>query len=170
MVPLSDISFETACIVMDSWEHGIKSNPNWDSKLGPLWVRYIFRYGDADCKRLIGYNEKTAWDDPTLSDDSWFVRKGERLIRAIDLALTFLGPDLSHLEGHLKELGQRHYNMGCKPHHWPIVGEALFDLFREHMGDNGCMFTSEVEAAWRLIYRFLGYHMIQGMSVEKEEA
>eukprot|EP00934_Nitzschia_sp_Nitz4_P002340 Nitzschia sp. Nitz4//scaffold95_size97785//44405//45694//NITZ4_004666-RA/size97785-processed-gene-0.16-mRNA-1//1//CDS//3329560469//2340//frame0 len=165
-VKLDEISYKTVTLVVESWETGIKPIPNWNTKLGALWVRYIFKYLGAEGKKMMGYGESVAWNDPALEKDRWFVMKGDRLISAIDLCVSFLGPDLSTLEATMNDLGKRHFHMDCKPHHWPLVGEALFEIFREFMGENGSKFTPQVEQAWLLIYRFLGYHMIHGLEKE----
>lgn len=168
-VSADDITFDMVTDVLTSWEKGIRNIPNWSSKLGLLFMRYIFKHTGGEGKRVMGYPEDVAWDDPALSTDPIFQKKGIRLIQAIDMAIGFLGPDLSPLEMTMFDLGRRHYHMNCKPEHWPLVGEALFDVFRDFMGENGADFTYEVEEAWTLIYNFLGYHMIQGLLAEKND-
>lgn len=167
-VLLDVITFDMVSRVLSSWERGIKDIPNWSSTLGVAFMRYIFKHTGAEGKRLMGYPANVEWDDPALATDPAFRKKGMRLIEAIDMALGFLGPDLSPLEKTMVDLGRRHYYMDCQPKHWPLVGEALFDVFRESMGKDGTYFTQDVEEAWTVIYNFLGYHMIAGLNAEKE--
>ncbi len=169
-VSADEITFGMVTSVLSSWEKGIKEGvPNWSSINGFLFMRYIFKHTGAEGREVMGYPEDVKWDDPALAKDSTFRMKGIRLIKAIDMALSFLGPDLSPLEVTMFDLGRRHYHMNCKPEHWPLVGEALFDVFRDCMGEGGSSFTPEVEEAWTVIYNFLGYHMIRGLNAEKAD-
>lgn len=165
-VSTDDINFDIVTRVLVSWEKGIKIHPNWSSKTGFLFMRYIFKHCGAEGKKLMGYSDDIGWDDPSLTKDPVFLKKGMRLISGIDMAISLFGPDLSTLEYTMADLGRKHYHMDCKPEHWPLVGEALFDVFRESMGEDGAYFTAEVEEAWTIIYSFLGYHMIKGLNAE----
>ena len=80
---------------------------------------------EPECISMFGFPEDTKHDDPSLSENDKFIKKGIALIVAVDIALTFLGPDLEPLEGALLELGGRHVARLCKPKHWPMVGVAL---------------------------------------------
>ena len=64
------------------------------------------------------------------------------------------------LEETLFQLGCRHVERQCRPHHWPMVGEALFYVLEQGLGDD---FTFEVREAWITLYNFMGYHMIRGL-------
>ena len=166
-VLLDDITFEMVSHVLSSWDRGVKEIPNWNIDLGVAFMRYIFKHTGAEGRKLMGYPADAQWDDPAFATDPTFQKKGKRLIEAIDMALGFLGPDLSPLETTMVDLGRRHYYMNCQPEQWPLVGEALFDVFRESMGKDGSLFTHDVEEAWTIIYNFLGYHMIKGLKAEK---
>lgn len=73
---------------------------------------------------LFGFPPKTKWDSPALSNYKVFLEKGVKLIRAIDMSVVFLGPDLDPLKEELYRLGWQHTAMKALPQHWPIVGEA----------------------------------------------
>jgi hemoglobin-like flavoprotein len=109
---------------------------------------------------LFGFPKGTDYTDPDLTNNAKFLTKGVVLIKAIDTAVQLLGPDLFPLEEVLFDLGKRHVIMKAQPEFWPLVGEALFLVFEECMGDS---FTDEVREAWTIMYNFLGYHMIQGL-------
>jgi hemoglobin-like flavoprotein len=115
---------------------------------------------EPDCIRMFGFHQDTKYDDPTLWDNEKFVKKGIALIVAVDIALSFLGPDLEPLEAQLLELGGRHVARQCKPKHWPMVGVALFYTLEQALGEK---FTVEIQNCWIVLYNFLGYHMIQGL-------
>jgi hemoglobin-like flavoprotein len=115
---------------------------------------------------MFGFPEDTRHDDPKLSENRKFMMKGYTLIKAIDMAVGCLGPDLSALEKELFVLGKRHVVLDCRPSQWETVGFALFDVLEEYMGDD---FTQETRHAWSIMYRFWGYHMIQGLLCGKPE-
>jgi hemoglobin-like flavoprotein len=56
--------------------------------------------------------------------------------------------------------------MKAQPEFWPVVGEALFLVYEELMGD---VFQSEVRNSWTIMYNFLGYHMIEGLKFQYKE-
>jgi hemoglobin-like flavoprotein len=116
---------------------------------------------EPDCIRMFGFPTDTRYDDPLLSTNDKFMKKGVALILAVDVALSFLGPDLEPLEAQLVELGGRHVARSqCKPQHWPMVGVALFHTLETALGHK---FTPEVQRCWTVLYNFLGYHMISGL-------
>jgi hemoglobin-like flavoprotein len=144
--------------VITSWQK-IVAIPNWEKVTGDLFLRYIFKIepGTID---LFGFPEGTDYTDPDLTKNTRFMTKGVVLIKAIDTAVQLLGPDLYPLEEVLFDLGKRHVIMKAQPEFWPLVGEALFLVFEECMGD---VFDKGVRDAWTIMYNFLGYHMIQGL-------
>jgi hemoglobin-like flavoprotein len=97
---------------------------------------------------LFGFPEGTKFDDPALSENKVFIGKGSRLIKAIDQAASFLGPDLEPFEAQLYELGWRHVAMKAQPAFWPIVGEALMCVFEDCMIGG---FTPEEREAWTIV-------------------
>ena len=154
-----DISFDVVQAVTDSWESKVRKLPNWLPITGELFLRKMFEL-DPETKTMFGFPEDTRHDDPALKNDEKFMTKGIRLIEAVDIAIGFLGPDLDPLEQTLFELGGRHVERQCRPHHWPIVGMALFYVFEQCLGDE---FTFDLRESWTIMYNFLSYHMIQGL-------
>jgi hemoglobin-like flavoprotein len=160
-VPLSQISFTLVTTVVDSWSR-VTSIPNWETVTGDLFLRYIFKLAPATME-LFGFPAKTDYRDPELVHNRAFLHKGVVLIKAIDTAVSLLGPDVAPLEGVLYDLGKRHVNMMAQPEHWPVVGEALFLVFEECM-EGG--FSGDVRKAWTIMYNFLGFHMIEGLKFQ----
>eukprot|EP00538_Stauroneis_constricta_P013646 CAMPEP_0119564262 /NCGR_PEP_ID=MMETSP1352-20130426/26444_1 /TAXON_ID=265584 /ORGANISM="Stauroneis constricta, Strain CCMP1120" /LENGTH=315 /DNA_ID=CAMNT_0007613005 /DNA_START=59 /DNA_END=1006 /DNA_ORIENTATION=+ len=159
-----EIKFDVVDMVMKSWEHQVKgNNPNWLNVGGELFLRRLF-FRCPETIDMFGFPPNTQHDDPDLKNNPKFVTKSQRLIKAIDIAIGFLGPDLSSLESTLFDLGKRHVARQCRPYHWPIVGEALFDVFEAILGDDG--WTPELREAWTTLYNFMGFHMIQGLIYE----
>jgi hypothetical protein len=115
---------------------------------------------EPDCIRMYGFPSDTRYDDPALSDNAMFIQKGIALVGALDIALSYLGPDLEPLIESLEEMGGRHVARQCKPKHWPMVGVAWFNTLEHILGPK---FTDEVQHCWIVLYNFLGYHMIQGL-------
>jgi hemoglobin-like flavoprotein len=158
-IPADSISFQMVNTVINSWENKVKKIPNWLPIAGELLLRKMFEL-DPETITMFGLPADTRFNDPELKNNKHFMAKGMRLVQAVDTAIKFLGPDLEPLEDTLVELGTRHVARHCRPHHWPVVGDALFYVFEVGLGDQ---FTDEIREAWTIMYNFLGYHMIQGL-------
>ena len=115
---------------------------------------------EPECLAIFDFPPDTKYDDPKLKDDPAFKTKGLGFFLAVDTAVQLLGPDMEPLEFQLHELGGRHVALGCKPHHWPVVGEALFHVLTTMLGEQ---FTPELEESWLTIYNYWSYHMIEGL-------
>lgn len=114
----------------------------------PLTLGLFFFSCRMQLSLLFGFPEDTRYDDPKLSENARFMTKGSRLIKAIDMAASFLGPDLEPFETQLYELGWRHIAMQAQPEHWPFVGEALLCVFED------CMIggiTKEERESWIIV-------------------
>lgn len=164
-VPLSSISYDLVTVVIESWRK-ILAIPEWKKVTGDLFLRYIFKIEPGTIE-LFNFPADTDYLDPDLTNDIKIRTKGELLIKAIDTAVQLLGPDLYPLEGVLFDLGRRHVIMNAQPEFWPLVGEALFLVFEECMGEDG--FSPAVRNAWTVMYNFLGYHMIKGLRYQYAE-
>jgi hypothetical protein len=158
--PLSAITYDKVALVVSSWDTCIKSIPNWAMITGESSLRHIFRRA-PETITMFGFRADLKWDDPELKNDRRFIMKGIVLIKAIDMAVSCLGPDIRPLEKQLFDVGERHVALNCRPSQWPTVGEALFDVFEECMEEGE--FTQELRNAWTLMYNFWGYHMILGL-------
>ncbi|KAG7366932.1 globin-like protein [Nitzschia inconspicua] len=163
-ISAADVSFSVVSDVIASWQR-IASTPNWEKTVGDLFLRYIFKIEPAAIE-LFGFPLDTDYTDPDLTANTKFLNKGVVLIKAIDAAVHLLGPDLYPLEEVLYDLGKRHVFMKAQPEFWPVVGEALFLVFEERLGD---YFDEQIKDAWTIMYNFLGYHMIQGLVYQYNE-
>jgi hemoglobin-like flavoprotein len=111
---------------------------------GEMFMRKCFEL-ESSTKEMFGFPADTDHDDPALSSNQEFISKGVRLIEAVDTAVGFLGPDLEPLENTLFQLGGRHVARRCRPSHWPMVGDVLFYIFEQGLGDD---FTPKLREAW----------------------
>ena len=68
----------------------------------------------------------------------------------------------AELAGELEDLGARHVGYGTRTEHYPIVRQALVDMFAEVMGDG---FTPEMRQAWGELYDFIEAAMLRGAAV-----
>lgn len=146
-IPSSEISYDTVFLVLGSWQDKILRIPNWSLPTGISFLRHIFRLAPVTIT-LFGFPPDTKYDDPKLSENPKFTTKGARLIKAIDMAAMFLGPDLEPFEQELYSLGWRHIAMQARPEYWPAVGEALLCTFEDHMIGG---FTQEERNAWTIV-------------------
>ena len=160
MTPIShsSISFEMVNMVIESWDK-VQKIPNWLELTGEMFMRKAFEIC-PETKDMFGF-PGARFDDPDLSKNKKFMAKGVRLIRAVDMAVSFLGPDLEPLEQTLFQLGKRHVARKCKPRHWNVVGEILFYIFEQGLGDD---FTPDLRKAWTILYNFLRYVTLFGIN------
>jgi hypothetical protein len=138
-----EINYNMVASVISTWDR-VLLIPDWSRVAGESFMRHIFRIEPATIS-LFGFPADTKWDDPALSDNKTFTRKGINLIKAIDMAVSFLGPDLEPLENELYKIGYGHTAMKALPNHWPIVGEALLSVFDECLKD---AFSESERMAW----------------------
>jgi hemoglobin-like flavoprotein len=143
----SEINYDTVYTVIGSWQDKILRIPNWSLPTGESFLRHIFRLA-PETITMFGFPPETKFDDPKLSENTKFTTKGARLIKAIDMAAMFLGPDLEPFEQELYSLGWRHVAMQARPEHWPVVGEALLCTFEDCMIGG---FTQEERNAWTIV-------------------
>jgi Globin len=146
----SEICYDTVDTVLQSWEKKILSIPNWSHSTGESFLRHIFRLAPPTIT-LFGFPADTKYNDPSLSTNIKFITKGVTLIKAIDMAVMFLGPDLEAFEEELYRLGWRHIAMRARPEHWPVVGEALMCTFEDCMRGK---FTKKEREAWTIVSSF----------------
>jgi Globin len=131
-VSTDEIDYQMVNAVITSWDRKIMQIPNWSRVLGDRFLRHVFRI-EPTTTSVFGFPPETKWDDPTLTTDEKFVQKGMKLVKAIDMAIVYLGPDLELLKEELYRLGWEHTAMKALPSHWPIVGEALLSSLEDCM-------------------------------------
>jgi nitric oxide dioxygenase len=56
----------------------------------------------------------------------------------------------------IERLGRRHAMYGVKVEHYPMVGQALLETFKQFLGEK---WTSQVEATWTEAYAIITDHM-----------
>uniref|UniRef100_A0A7S0BB47 Globin domain-containing protein n=1 Tax=Pyrodinium bahamense TaxID=73915 RepID=A0A7S0BB47_9DINO len=117
--------------------------------LFPPEVRLKYRDWTAD----EGIDESNVYESPALR------KLFSKFVNAIGCTVAGLH-DFSRLVPMLRQLGSRHINYGVREQYWPILGKALIYTLRECLRDS---FTSEVEAAWTMVYGFMSNIMIEGL-------
>jgi len=131
-ISVNEINYAMASRVINSWDRQILQIPDWATITGESFLRHIFRI-EPKTITLFDFPADTKWDDPALRQNDKFMKKAIKLIKAIDMAVSFLGPDLEPLEEQLYRLGWQHIAMKALPPHWPLVGDALLAVFDDCM-------------------------------------
>ena len=88
-----------------------------------------------------------------------FKTHARKVIKAVDTAISMLGPDLEPLANILKDLGRLHVKYGIIPAHYDVVGQALIETLGDVMGDK---FTNDLKASWAGVYDIISSTMIEG--------
>ncbi len=81
--------------------------------------------------------------------------QGIMLMKVLSMAVNSLY-DLSSIQKDLRELGQRHENYGVQERHYQIIENALIEMLKDVLADG---FSSELESAWRAVYRTISLIM-----------
>jgi len=158
----SDVDFTTACVIVDSWTM-VKRVKNWENVLGAVFLQKLFEIA-PELQQLWGFESGKL--HPSVFKEEKARQKGAALLLAVGNAVDLLGPEMEPLEQELFALGRRHIHMKAEAHHWPFVGEALMYTMKRTLRTR---FTDYDEAAWREIYAFLSYWMIEGLVAEKRD-
>lgn len=69
------------------------------------------------------------------------------------------------LDRALKSLGARHVEVGTLKEYYPMVGNALIETFKSHLGQN---WTAEMEEAWITAYNVISQLMLEGAKHPEE--
>jgi len=117
--------------------------------LFPIQVRYKYRDWTSD----ESVDESNVYESPALR------KLFSKFVNAIGCTVAGLH-DFGRLVPMLTQLGGRHAGYGLNENYWPTMGKALIFTLRDCLGDD---FTSEVEAAWSMVYGFMSNIMIEGL-------
>lgn len=88
-----------------------------------------------------------------------FHHHASTMVDMIDMAVSFLGPDLEPLE---EDFGRRHIGYGVQSEYLPIMERAVMYALEELL-DN--QFSKEDRNSWQVIFHFMITHMVKGMKM-----
>ncbi len=84
--------------------------------------------------------------------------QSDKFFNAINLAILNLD-DPDRLVEPLQELGRKHLSLGVQPAQYLVFAEVLIATLAEALGDR---WSDAMENAWRDVFGFITWHMIQG--------
>jgi hemoglobin-like flavoprotein len=94
------------------------------------------------------------------SSSPQFKAHARTIFDMIDMIVSTLGPDLDPLADDLYDLGRRHVKHGVPMAYLHIMERSVIDSMSKVLG---IKYTEDDRESWKLIFRFLTSHMIQGM-------
>ncbi len=89
--------------------------------------------------------------------------QGEKLMATLALAVNSLDK-LESLMPALEALSHRHVEYGVQPEHYGVVGQALLETLKKHLG---AKFDAETKKAWLAVYTLLSTTMINLTQTKK---
>lgn len=89
-----------------------------------------------------------------------FQRQASRFFSMIDLAVSFLGPDLEPLYEDMVDCGKRHKQYGVDPASLDVMKESIIVAMQKLLKDG---FTPEDEEGWSKVLQFMVDAMKEGM-------
>jgi len=154
---VSDLSYETALAVIDSWEV-LRRKRNYAETMGKgLFIKFLREVPEA--RSILGFDEtKGSFDEEAMYSSGNFREVAKNFVQVIDQAVDMLGPDLDMLTDIFVELGDKHHKeYNLKPRYYPILGRVLLDQLEEMLGPS--VFTDHTRTCWLQVYEALSLDM-----------
>jgi len=102
--------------------------------------------------------------DEDIQSNPQFRIHAAAMVDMIDMAVSFLGPDLDPLQEDLIELGRRHVRYGVPLEYLPVMERAVTYMLDELLVTDGGMSRSERQS-WQVVFHFMIRHMTAGMKL-----
>eukprot|EP00934_Nitzschia_sp_Nitz4_P002095 Nitzschia sp. Nitz4//scaffold1_size375055//215890//216425//NITZ4_000286-RA/size375055-augustus-gene-0.680-mRNA-1//1//CDS//3329541075//2095//frame0 len=148
---VSDLSFTTVSVIIDSWE-AIRRMNNYEDVAGLEIFKAFFDLA-PEAKTIFAFGQ-----NEDLYESKRFRSHARFFVGMIDKSLSLLGPDEELLTTILLDLGKQHSNWGVKPAFYAPLGQAILLMLEKLLGDR---FTPAVKDAWVEVYQALSYDMIR---------
>ncbi|KAL7577987.1 hypothetical protein ACA910_007603 [Epithemia clementina (nom. ined.)] len=152
-----ELSYNTAAIVLDSWEQ-VRRTPDFEREVGALLFRDMFQRS-PEIKVLFGFPIDLDANSPQLRHDKKFLQHATYMVQMLDATFNMLGPDLELLTEIMQDLGAKHARYGVKAAMHTAMQESLLHVLEQVLGSQ--RFSSQVKDAWIEVYGQLSQDMIQ---------
>lgn len=123
-----------------------------------FWTRRVFEL-EPQARSLFHFTI-----DEDIQSNPQFRIHAAAMVDMIDMAVSFLGPDLDPLQEDLIELGRRHVRYGVPLEYLPVMERAVTYMLDELLVTDGGMSRSERQS-WQVVFHFMIRHMTAGMKL-----
>jgi hemoglobin-like flavoprotein len=147
------VTYSDVMSVTTSWDKA-KATPNFEKVAGEAILTRMFQL-EPKARELFGFSK-----NEVVIDNPKFGVHSKVMVDMLDLAVSFLGPDLEPIEYELLELGQRHVGYGVTADYLPVMERAVMYALEGILEDK---LTREDRGSWQVVFHFIIDHMTKGI-------
>jgi hemoglobin-like flavoprotein len=147
------VTYSDVMNVTQTWDKA-KATPKFDEVAGEAILTRLFKL-EPKSREMFGFTK-----DEVVTDNPKFRVHSKSMVDMLDMAVSFLGPDLEPIEYELLDLGKRHISYGVNTDYLPIMERAVMYALE---GILGAKLTREDRGSWQIVFQFMIDHMTKGM-------
>lgn len=147
------VTFNDVMSVTSSWDKA-KATPNFSEVAGEAILTRLFQL-EPKSRALFGFRD----DQPIRNDPKFYVHS-KSMVDMLDMAVSFLGPDLEPIEEELQDLGKRHLAYGVNSDYFPVMERAVMYALESILDEK---LTREDRGSWQVVFHFVIDNMTKGV-------
>lgn len=147
------VSYSDVMNVIESWDKA-KATPKFEEVAGEAILTRVFQL-EPKAMHMFGFKA----GEP-LRNNPKFAVHSKSMVDMLDLAVSFLGPDLEPIQAELVELGKRHLSYGVSAEYLPIMERAVMFAMDSILGEKLSRFE---RGSWQVVFKFMIDHMTEGI-------
>jgi hemoglobin-like flavoprotein len=147
------VSYSDVMNVTTTWDKA-KRTPKFEQVAGEAILTRVFHL-EPKARSMFGFSQ-----DEEVTENPKFAVHSKVMVDMLDMAVSFLGPDLEPIEYELLDLGKRHIAYGVQPEYLPIMERAVVYALEGILDDK---LTRDDRGSWQVIFQFMIEHMTKGM-------
>lgn len=147
------VNYSDVMSVITSWDKA-KATPRFEEVAGEAILTRLFTL-EPKSREMFGFSA-----DEAVTENAKFATHSKSMVDMLDMAVSFLGPDLEPIEYELHDLGKRHIGYGVTTGYLPVMERAVMYALEGILGDK---LTREDRGSWQVVFQFMISHMTTGM-------
>lgn len=147
------VTYTDVMNVTQTWDKA-KATPKFEQVAGEAILTRLFKL-EPKSREMFGFS-----DDEAVTKNPKFAVHSKSMVDMLDLAVSFLGPDLEPIEFELLDLGKRHIAYGVHIAYLPMMERSVMYALEGILGDK---LTREDRGSWQVVFQFMIEHMTKGM-------
>lgn len=147
------VTYSDVMNVTQTWDKA-KATPKFEQVAGEEILTRLFTL-EPKSREMFGFS-----DDENVTENPKFAVHTKVIVGMLDMAISFLGPDLEPIEYELLDLGKRHIAYGVHESYFPVMERAVMYALEGILGDK---LTREDRGSWQVVFQFMIDHMTKGM-------
>ncbi|GKY93941.1 hypothetical protein MPSEU_000361000 [Mayamaea pseudoterrestris] len=148
-----NVSYSDVMNVTTTWDKA-KRTPKFEEVAGEAILTRLFTL-EPQARTMFGFDATEV-----VTENPKFGHHSKVMVDMLDMAVSFLGPDLEPIEYELLDLGKRHIAYGVQPEYFPIMERAVMYALDGILDDK---LTRDDRGSWQVIFQFMIENMTKGM-------